>query len=187
MLWSGLALALLLALPLSAQEIVLSGVTGLDGRLINEFAAGGKKALVLVFMSVDCPIANRYAPELQKLQAEFNQVRFVLVYPNPDDTSEMIGKNLRDYDLKWEAWRDPRHSVVKAAKVQVTPEAAVFVPETGWIYRGRIDDRYVDFGKQRLKATQHDLRDVLAAVTAGKPVTVQLTRAIGCHIPAVNE
>ena len=39
---------------------------------------------VYVFTTTDCPIANRYAPEIQRLAAKYQQfARFVLVYPVP--------------------------------------------------------------------------------------------------------
>jgi hypothetical protein len=48
------------------------------------------------------------------------------------------------------------------------------------LYRGRIDDRYVDLGRERPQPTSHDLESALIALIAGKPVAVRETRAIGC-------
>jgi hypothetical protein len=50
------------------------------------------------------------------------------------------------------------------------------------VYRGRIDDRYVDLGVERPKATTRDLADALAAVVSGKPVPQAVTQAVGCFI-----
>ena len=50
------------------------------------------KADVFVFLAVECPISNRYAPELRRLHEEFNGVRFALVYPNRDETAGQIKK-----------------------------------------------------------------------------------------------
>ena len=54
----------------------------------------------------------------------------------------------------------------------------------GWrrVYRGRIDDRYVDFGKYRPAPERHDLAEALDSVLAGKPVKIQQTKSIGCAI-----
>ena len=65
--------------------------------------------------------------------------------------------------------------------MSVTPEVAV-MNGTRVLYRGRIDDRYVEFGKDRLTPTRHDLEDALDAVIAGKNVTQRETRAVGCII-----
>jgi len=55
----------------------------------------------------------------------------------------------------------------------------------GWVYHGRIDNRYVQLGKARPAATHEDLEEALAAVLAGTPVKVSSTRAIGCSIPVL--
>ena len=65
---------------------------------------------------------------------------------------------------------------------RITPEAAVFAPDREMVYRGRIDDRYVDFGKTRARATRHDLTDALEAVLAGESVPNPRTEAVGCFI-----
>ena len=62
----------------------------------------------------------------------------------------------------------------------------VFVPDKSkkWqmVYRGRIDDRYVAFGKMRPAPTVRDLEQVLEAIIAGKEVKTKVTKAVGCFI-----
>src|SRR5271170_2161137 len=43
------------------------------------------QARVFIFVRTDCPITNRYAPELQRLSHAFapDAVQFWLVYPDP--------------------------------------------------------------------------------------------------------
>jgi hypothetical protein len=50
------------------------------------------------------------------------------------------------------------------------------------VYTGRIDDRYVEFGRTRAAAEHHDLEDVLAAVVAGKVPRYRETRALGARL-----
>jgi hypothetical protein len=85
------------------------------------------------------------------------------------------------YGGAMEALRDPAHALVKFTKATITPEAAV-VAGGRVVYRGRIDDRYVDLGVERPSPTVHDLADALAAVLAGKPVPHATTQAVGCFI-----
>ena len=71
------------------------------------------------------------------------------------------------------------------AAARITPEAAVWVPSRGaWrlVYHGRIDDRYLDFGKWRAEPTRHDLAEAIGAALSGKPVRESVTKAIGCSI-----
>jgi hypothetical protein len=51
------------------------------------------------------------------------------------------------------------------------------------MYRGRIDDLYVDFGQRRNAPTKRDLRMVLDAIAAGKAVQYSTAKAVGCFIP----
>ena len=156
----------------------------LDGRSVAPLEDAEALASVFIFTSVDCPVSNRYAPEMQRLKAEFadHGVAFWLVYPNPVETPAAIGKHLKDYGYDLGALRDPEGRLVDLAGASVTPEAAVFVPRGGLVYRGRIDDRYMDFGKARAHATKYDLEEVLKSLVAGEPVTPRFTKAIGCYI-----
>ncbi len=52
--------------------VVPPAIPDLDGRNVDVLAGAGTKATVLVFVGVDCPISNRYAPELERLEREFS-------------------------------------------------------------------------------------------------------------------
>jgi len=160
-------------------------VFGLSGELADPFQASNVVATVFIFVATDCPISNRYAPEVQRLQTEFSSkgIAFWLVYPDRDNSADTIRKHLKDYRYSIDALRDPEHSLVKRTGARVTPEAVVFDRNREIVYRGRIDDRYVDLGQMRPAPTRKDLEEALAAVLDGKPVPVPTTRAIGCHIP----
>ena len=103
-----------------------------------------------------------------------------LVYPVPADQPAMIREHLEEVRVPLSAVRDTVQELVKHTGVTVTPEVAVIDAAAACVYRGRIDDRYVDFGKERPQPTTHDLEDALEAVVAGKPVAVRETRAVGC-------
>jgi thiol-disulfide isomerase/thioredoxin len=161
-------------------------VTALDlnGRMVNPFHEKTARAIVFLFVRTDCPISNRYAPEIERLAAEYGSegVVFWLVYPDGSTSGPEIERHRRDYHLSLQALRDPQHALVKLSKVNVTPEAAVFLPDGHEVYRGRIDDRYVEFGKERPAATTHDLDQVLKLVIGGKPIANSTKRAVGCYI-----
>ena len=50
------------------------------------------------------------------------------------------------------------------------------------VYRGGIDNRYVDFGKSRPQPTRHVLQDVLNALLSGSELTFRSEKATGCLI-----
>lgn len=172
-------LGALAATPRAAQ----TGPRGLDGRSIDPFdLPSGVKAIVLVFTTIDCPISNRYAPEIERLRAEFDRhgMRFWLVYANPADTPAKIREHVQRFGHAAPVVRDPEQTLVKRTRVTVAPEAAVVDPRGRTLYRGRIDDRYVAFGVDRPSPAERDLRDALLAIGEGRPVAVPQTRAIGC-------
>jgi hypothetical protein len=146
---------------------------------------------VFVFTSTDCPIANRYAPELRRLHDRFGPqgVRFWFVHADPAETPDAIRRHAEAYGLGLTALRDPRHDLVRFAGARVTPEAAVFVAGKGGprlVYRGRIDDRNVAFGRTRPAPKTHDLEDVLVALGSGTAVPPRTTTAVGCAIPPLE-
>ena len=139
---------------------------------------------VLIFVSTECPVSNRYAPEIKRLYDQFTPqgVRFRLVYPNPLDDQAVITRHLQDYGYPQIAERDRNHALVTLAGATITPEAAVFDARQRLIYRGRIDDRFVELGRERPSATQHDLRHALTALLAGTRAQPARTQAVGCFI-----
>ena len=157
----------------------------LDGRQIEPLQADDARAIVFIFIRTDCPISNSYAPEVRRLHDKFAKggVRFWLVYPDPGESSEIIRKHIKEYEYGLSVLRDPEHKLVKMTGAQVTPEAAVFSPGGRMVYHGRIDDRYVAFGKTRPAPTTRDLEQVLQAMLEGKRVPNKTTAAIGCFIP----
>jgi Flp pilus assembly protein TadD len=162
-----------------------SAVVDLDGRPIDPLQAAPEvRATVFLFTTTDCPIANRYAPEMARLHNVFSPqgIRFWLVYVNPAESVASIRSHTRQFSYPMRALRDPRHDLVKRFGATVTPEAVV-VDRGGRVqYRGRIDDRYVDFGVARPVATKRDLEEALTAVVAGRPAPNAITRAVGCII-----
>lgn len=142
------------------------------------------KATVLIFVSVECPVSNRYAPEIRRLYSVYASkgIRFWLVYPNPSDSRAAIGKHIREFGYPPIALRDVDRSLINLAKPTVTPEAAVFDSNKELVYRGRIDDRFVELGRERPAPTTRDLENTLMAILAGKRVFPATTQAFGCFI-----
>ena len=161
-------------------------VQALSGASIDALQApAGTRAIVFVFTSTDCPVSNRYAPELRRIAEAFasKNVVFRLVYPTPSESADAIREHMAAYAYvgAFDAVRDPRQSLVKYTGATITPEAVVVVGGRV-VYRGRIDDRFVDLGRERPAPTQRDLFDALTAIVNGKPAPHPTTQAVGCFI-----
>jgi AhpC/TSA family protein len=162
-----------------------AAIPDLDGKLVNPFEApAGTTATVLLFVSTDCPISNRYAPDVRRLHDRYAKdgVVFRLIYSNPADSVDDIRDHLKSFSYPGMALRDLHHDVVKQAGATITPEAAVYDSRGRLTYRGRIDDRYSAVGVERATPTRHDLQDAIAATITGKPVAAKFTQAVGCYI-----
>lgn len=148
----------------------------------------GQKAIVLFFVTNDCPVANSYVPEMNRIHEAYaaRGVRSYAVQADPGVAAAVIAAYARDYRYAFPLLLDPHQVLVQLTGATVTPQAVVLSPEGTVLYRGRIDDRIEDFGKQHPEATVHDLRDALDAVLVGKPVAHSVTKSIGCAITRVQ-
>lgn len=170
-----IALGLALLLP-TAGELLPAGEDG-EGAAIT----------VDLFVAVDCPIANAYAPTINRLHEAFapKGVRIRLIYPESSLTGKEIASHREEYGLLPEGFPDPEHELVKRAGARYTPEAAVFDAGGTLRYRGRIDNLFSDYGDRRRTVTEKYLEDAIRRLVAGETVEFHETEAIGCLIEDV--
>lgn len=145
-------------------------------------------AVALFFITTDCPISNGYVPEMNRIAKEYGS-RGVKAYAVMTDTSVPLAdlrKHVKDFAYSFPVLIDPTQILVKYTNADTNPETAVISSRGGLVYLGRIDDRVVDFGKQRQQATQHELRDALDAALAGRNVAKAFVQPVGCSIIRVN-
>lgn len=146
------------------------------------------KATVFIFVATDCPNSNTYAPILARLYHQYSQrgVAFYNVYSDPEESAAAVRKHDADYLVPFPALLDPHQILARQTGARSTPEAVILGPAGQELYRGRVDDRFVDFGKTRFQPTQNDLSEALEAVLDGKPVPHPVTKVLGCAIPGLN-
>lgn len=173
---------LLLAIPFAASL----NIRDVDGRELKPLDPSGP-AGVLFFITNDCPVANSYAPEIQRICGDYaaKGISCDLVYSDLSLDAPAIRKHHAEfgYPESIPAVRDTGHKLAEATGATITPEAVVVGKGGKVLYRGRIDNFYAALGKPRRQATEHDLRQALDEVLAGKPVTHPQTQAVGCYIP----
>jgi hypothetical protein len=178
------AIALLLAAhALAASACGRPGTArDLDGKPVDPLAHAG--VTVLAFTSTECPISRRYVPELRRLHAAFarQRVHFYLVFPGRRERAAAVRAHVAEFEYGIEPLLDPEHALVDRARVEVTPEVAVFGIDGEIAYAGRIDNRYLALGKARPEPTRRDLELALSAVLARRAVEPARTRAVGCAI-----
>ena len=148
-----------------------------------------KRAVVLFFMMTDCPLANGYVPEMNRLQAAYEArgVAFYAVQSDPTVSEAAVQKYAQEFGYGFPVLNDPRLALARLAGAKVTPEVAVLSPAGEVLYLGRIDNKVEDLTRPRYAATEPELRNALDAVLAGKAPKEARTRAVGCSINLENK
>jgi len=146
------------------------------------------KATVLMFVATDCPNSNTYAPVIARLYREYSPrgVAFFNVYSDAGESASTVRKHDSDFETPFAALLDPHQRLARQTGARSTPEVVILSPAGQELYRGRIDNRFVDFGKTRYQPTVNDLQEALDAVMQGKAVPHPVTRTLGCAIPGLN-
>ena len=180
----------------AAAVLILAGFAGWAGGLpqfsLTDTSGGrhtpaewaSKKAVVLFFSSTDCPLANAYVPEMNRMRQAY-ATRGVVLYAVQGDATiaaPEVVKHAKEFGFSFPYLFDPEEALATYTGAVAVPSVAVLSPRGELLYLGRIDNRQEDFGKQRPQATEFDLKDALEAVLAGKPVARPRTKAFGCAI-----
>jgi len=158
------------------------------GNTYTESSLTAHKATVFLFVATDCPNSNTYAPVVAKLYQHYSPlgIAFFNVYSDPDETAATVKKHDADYAVPFPALLDPKHILARETGAKSTPEAVVLASDGRELYRGRVDDRFVDLGKTRYAPTENDLKEVLEDILQNKPIAHPVTKTLGCAIPGVN-
>ena len=180
-----------LALVCAAAAIAASpqfALTDTAGATHTEAEWGKSTAVVLYFLTTDCPISNGYVPEMNRIAQEYQGrgVRFYGVIADTDTPLEEVRKHVRDFAYTFPVLIDPHQALIRLTDANVTPEAALLSARGELKYLGRIDNQVESLGTHRPQATQHELRQALDETLAGKGVTKASAPAVGCAINRVN-
>jgi thiol-disulfide isomerase/thioredoxin len=191
MVLKGLAIApLLLASTCLAGTPALPSfsLTDTAGRVHTPAEWTSKRAVVLLFVSTDCPLSNRYVPELKRIESAYGPrgVAFYAVQGDATVAVDEVRRHANEFAYTFPYLLDPSESLATYTGATATPQAAVLSPRGDLLYLGRIDNRLEDFGHERVQVTQFDLRDSLDAILARKPVPHPRTKALGCAITRKN-
>ncbi|MGA8741483.1 MAG: redoxin family protein [Terracidiphilus sp.] len=180
-------IALILALSCARVHAAEPYGVDLHGQPVRQLAGPDTRLVVLIFAASDCPICNRYVPEIARLNHEYSSrgVRIWWVFPNPEDTASIVARHNQEFAIRERTVLDTRQSLVRLAHITVTPEAAIFRVDSGWmhqIYRGRVDNRYMAIGNERPQPDHHDLELALDAALADKPIPQPVGPPVGCSV-----
>jgi peroxiredoxin len=174
--------------PEKATNFVLSDQTGKSHELYKMTDA---KAVVMTMQGVGCPIVQKMTPDLKTVQAAYESkgVKFIMLNANNQDTPKSIAAEAEDFGVTMPILKDVGQKVAEPLGVIRTAEVFVIEPKT-WkiVYHGPLNDR-LTYGREKARASNNYVGDVLDAMLAGKTPPVIHAMADGCLIdfPARNK
>ncbi len=133
-------------------------------------------------MATECPISNRYVPELNRIASLYlpKGVEMTGYFPERGLVQARLDRWQQDFAPAFQVRLDETARYARKAGATLTPEVAVYAEKL--VYRGRIDDRYVSWGKSRREPARRDLVETLELLIQGKPVAPRFTKTWGCYI-----
>lgn len=154
---------------------------------LNDF--NKPNAVVMVFLSFECPVARSYSSLLGQLHNDYSSrgVSFLGIDASDDLSASQIADKAREFKLPFPVLKDERFVAADSLKAEATPEAFVLDHNFVVRYRGRIDNSYFARLKRNTQTTENDLKRALEELLAGKDISVPATRAVGCPIQREKE
>ncbi|MBX3411636.1 MAG: redoxin domain-containing protein [Pirellulales bacterium] len=197
---AGLSLPALCSRPAAAEEarqttlgkqidgFTLDDIWGKEHTLAD---LADSKAIVVVFLGTECPLARLYAPRINELATEYRDqgVAFLAVDPNRQDSIAEMQNYSRVYNLGVPFLKDTGNALADQFGAERTPEVFVLDAERRIRYRGRIDDQYglgSSTGYAQSKVRSRFLGDAIDDVLADRDVAAPATEAVGCLIGRVR-
>lgn len=150
---------------------------------LQDFFRDDAVAVVFVFTSQTCPVAQQYVPTLNELHQRFSEhgVRLVAVYTNSRVGIASMAKHAHDADVHFPAMLDYEHRLAKLLDVTVTPEVVVLDAGLHKRYQGSIDDQFTKRGRKSAANEQY-LESALTALVEGQPIEIDYVAPSGCQL-----
>ena len=103
-----------------------------------------KKAVVVVFLGAECPLAKLYGPRLQQLATEFapQGIAFLGIDSNRQDSITELDAYAHIHGVSFPILKDVGNAVADRFGTTRTPEVFVLDRKGPFRYHGRIDGQY---------------------------------------------
>ena len=163
-----------------------------DGKVIGLSDYKAAKGVVIIFDCNTCPYSKAYNDRIIALNKKYSSAGFPLITINANDPQQSPGDSFeemaarakkKNYDFPYLI--DETQQVAKSFGATNTPHVFV-LQKTGddfkVAYIGTIDNN----SKDASSVTKRYVEEAIDALLAGRPVTTQNTKAIGCTIKWKN-
>ncbi len=168
---------------------------GVDGKTYTISSFKNANILAIIFTCNHCPTAQAYEDRIIQLVKDYKTKGVAVVAISPNDPNSVRLDELGYTDMsdsfeemklraKQKGFNFPylydgaTQSISKAYGPVATPHVFIFDKERKLRYQGRIDDVEKPTGTPK----NHDTRNALDALIAGKEVPVATTKVFGCSV-----
>jgi len=150
-------------------------------RSLQEF--DDSAAIVLVFIGIDCPLANRCLPDVLELEAMYRRhnVQFLAVYPHEHETIDLVAAHALEHNIPFPVFKDIGQVLTDELAIERVPTFCVLDGKRTLRYHGRLSDQFA-IGMQRASAKRHDLRLAVDELLHDDVISVSETLVDGCLI-----
>jgi peroxiredoxin len=141
------------------------------------------KAIVLIFVSTQCPVSNAYNERMAELQKKYSNksVTFLGINSNKEEKVSDIKSHAEKNKFGFPVLKDENNKIADKIEASVTPEVYILNPDLEILYHGRIDD-----SKDAGNVSSNDAAAALDEILAGKKVSIARTKAFGCSIKRIE-
>ena len=159
-----------------------------DGKMVSLADNKAAKGYIVVFTCNTCPYAKAYEQRIINLNSKYASQGYPVVAINPNDPAVAPGDSFADMQKRakekkyaFPYLQDETQQIAKAYGATRTPHLYVLTRQgNGFVvsYIGAIDDNSEDASQVKTKYLENAMTDIMA----GKPASVNSTKAIGCTI-----
>jgi hypothetical protein len=148
----------------------------------------GSTITVIIFLSEDCPISQKYVPAINAIQRKYHDrgVRIHAIIPGKIKKSDLT-RFKEEYAITFPITRDKKYRMVQLLSATTTPEVFMFDRNLDLKYRGAIDNWFYELGGYRQEVTEDYLIEAIDALLAGGQPDKANTLAVGCLIQIPNK
>ncbi|MDB5284089.1 MAG: thiol-disulfide isomerase or thioredoxin [Bacteroidota bacterium] len=160
----------------------------IDGKMVGLSDYKDSKGVILVFTCNHCPFAKKYEDRVIALDKKYKSLGFPVVAVNPNDVSEVpedsydnMQKRAKEKGFGFPYLVDETQATARTYGATRTPHVYVLQNVKGTYtvkYIGAIDDNSDDAKAVKEKYVE----SAVDALLAGKEVSTNSTKAIGCTI-----
>jgi peroxiredoxin len=157
-----------------------------EGRQVALSDYESTPALLVVFLSNHCPFVKHLRYQLADFARDYQERGLAVVGINsndveqyPDDSPEMMRKEVAEVGYTFPYLFDESQEVAKAYRAACTPDFFLFDRDRKLVYRGQFDASRPSLD---VPVTGADLRAAVDALLLGLPVREDQRASVGCNI-----